>query len=186
MQDLIAALGLKRGHFFFAALAFLAWILIVVSSGAGWNPANIAWSFANPGAFGDSFGPVNTFMALLAALGAIAAYKSQAKELKRTQIRQEELDEIASSDRVRVINRENEIDKRAAKVSFETSFFNLLSSFRSLVGMIDVKKRGEQVVAHDAFDEMVRKVENIVSSYSVDTEYAWQDLHKYHLNDLNH
>lgn len=186
MRDLLAALGWKKRHFLISSFLLLVWLLVVVLSGAGWQVFGLKWNFSNPGAFGDSFGPLNTLMALLAALGAIAAYKSQADELKRIKIRQEELDEISSSERLRSINRENEIDLRAAKVSFENSFFKLLESLRSLVSSIDVKKREGVVVAHDAFEEIVKKIENAMLLNDGSISEAWEHVYKSNLNDLNH
>jgi hypothetical protein len=87
-------------------LALVGYIGIVVASGLGWNPLSQSWNFANTGAFGDSFGPLNALVATVAAIGAVAAYRAQREELERVK-------EAAPLERA-----------EAAKRDFETTFFN--------------------------------------------------------------
>jgi len=87
----------------------------VMASGLGWNPIGRNWSFTNSGAFGDSFGPLSTFMAAFAAVSAWMAYSSQSEEL--THIKKD-------SDKERTL---------AKKRDFETTFFNLLELLRGTV-----------------------------------------------------
>jgi len=103
-----------------AGLALLGYIAVVVASGLGWNPFGESWNFANTGAFGDSFGPLNALVATVAAVGAVAAYRAQREELNRVK-------ESAPLERA-----------EAAKRDFEITFFNLLGLLRETVKEVDV------------------------------------------------
>lgn len=109
-----------------AAVIAAAYVAIVVTSGAGWNPFDISWNFANSGAFGDSFGPLSSLMAGIAAVAAILAYRGQAEELER-------LKEEAENDR-----------KERTKRDFELTFFNMLELFRETVKEIEIEDRYNQ------------------------------------------
>lgn len=102
------------------ALFFLAYIIVIVASGLGWNPIGKPWNFANTGAFGDSFGPLNAMIATVAAVGAVAAYRAQREELDRIKA-------AAPLERT-----------EAAKRDFEITFFNLLGLLRETVKEVDI------------------------------------------------
>lgn len=187
LQRLLSAIGLTRNWLAVAIFLALLWLLFIVASGAGWNPIGLNWDFSNPGAFGDSFGPLNTLMAGLAALGAIAAYRSQARELASSRARQKEQDDIALSDRERIARREIEADRRTEKASFEATYFNLLESLRSMVGSIDLKTQGGRTVSgHDSFAVIVRNIDNYAASADGDMSRAWANLSTNYMTDLNH
>ena len=99
---------------------FAAYAVYVALAGLGFDPIGARWDFAVTGALGDSFGPLNTFMATAAALAAIAAYFTQRSELDRVR---------ADSEAERTL---------AIKRDFETTFFNLLQLLRQTVKEIDV------------------------------------------------
>lgn len=88
---------------------------VIVASGLGWNPAGQTWNFNNSGTFGDSFGPLSSLMAALAAASAWMAYSSQREELAR--IKEDSAKERAS----------------ANKRDFETTFFSMLDLLRTTV-----------------------------------------------------
>lgn len=102
---------------------FLAYCIYVLCAGAGYNFTGRHWDFEVSGQLGDSFGPLNTLMASVAALSAIAAYLSQRKELVRVSA-------LAEAERVTA-------DKR----DFESTFFNLLNLLRETVREIDIPDR---------------------------------------------
>jgi hypothetical protein len=103
-----------------ASLALFGNIAVVIASGLGWNPFGGSWNFANTGAFGDSFGPLNALVATVAAVGAVAAYRAQREELDRVKA-------AAPLERA-----------EAAKRDFEITFFNLIGLLRETVKEVDV------------------------------------------------
>jgi hypothetical protein len=107
-------------------IAFAAYVLYVLFAGLGFNPLGARWDFSLTGELGDSFGPINTLMALVAAVAAIAAYFAQSAELERLR---------ASSEVERTL---------ATKRDFETTFFNLLQLFRETVKEIDAPDQYNQ------------------------------------------
>lgn len=106
-----------------SVLTILTFIFVVILSGLGWNPLGLNWNFTNTGAFGDSFGPLNSAMTAIAAVAAYLAYRSQAEELERIKIE-------AEADKQARVNRD-----------FENTFFNLLQLFRDTVKEIQVEDR---------------------------------------------
>lgn len=186
MRRLFSEIGLRRRHVAVVAGLFFIWLLLVVASGGGWNPFALSWDFGNPGAFGDSFGPLNTLMATIAALGALAAYRSQSDELATSRARQEEQDAITQSDRARLVSREYEADRRAEKASFEQTFFNLVNAWRSVLTAIDIDKAGNSVSAHDAFAAIVNRLDYAYSMSGADMGAAWSGISGKYRNDLNH
>lgn len=147
------------------AALFVIWGCFVVSSGLGWNPFGRTWDFSNPGAFGDSFGPLSALMASVAALSAIATYRAQSEELDR--IRQ----------------RESERDRAEAKASFENTFFRLLDHHRQNLASIDLDGSGAQRIGQDAFRSMVYMFRNgSASGWSA----SWSRTFDKYQNDLGH
>ena len=128
---------------FWPAVAFgiLVYVFIVVASGLGWNPLHQPWNFQNTGAFGDSFGPLSTVIALVAAIGAVAAYRAQ----------REELDHVKASAPLE--------RAEAAKRDFEITFFNLLSLLRETVKEVDVPDAYglKPVHGRDAFKRLLEE-----------------------------
>lgn len=98
----------------------IAYTVSVVIAATNFNPLNIELDFSKTGPFGDTFGPLNTAMATVAAISAVAAYLSQKDELERVR---------ADSERE---------GKRIERRDFEATFFNLLSLFRETVKEIDI------------------------------------------------
>lgn len=186
MRRLFKEIGLGLRHLIIVGSLFFIWLIFVVASGGGWNAFGRRWDFSNPGAFGDSFGPLNTLMATIAALGALAAYRSQSDELARSRARQQEQDDIQQSDRARLVSREYEADRRAEKASFEQTFFNLVDAWRSVVTAIDIDKSGNIVSAHDAFAVMVSRLEYAYNSAGGNMSVAWTGISQKYRNDLNH
>lgn len=116
------------------ALVFALYSLYVILAGLGFDPIGVRWDFALSGQLGDSFGPLNSLMAAVAAIGAIAAYMSQREELNR--VKKERDRELATAD----------------KRDFESTFFNLLTLLRTTVQEIDIPDRygGQLVAGRDA------------------------------------
>jgi Putative phage abortive infection protein len=109
------------------AAIFLA---VTVASGAGWNPLGVDWDFQNSGAFGDSFGPLSSMMASIAAISAAMAYLVQREELGR----------------LKLVQAQEEQDR--TKRDFESTFFNLLQLFRETVREIEVFDQFDQNPVH--------------------------------------
>ncbi|MES2326113.1 MAG: putative phage abortive infection protein [Pseudomonadota bacterium] len=163
------------------------WIAVVVASGAGWNPFGVTWTFTNPGAFGDAFGPLSAVMASIAALAAIAAFRSQADQYSGDTERRNLDDEIAASERERLAAREAVADARAEKLNFETTFFNLLEALRSIVADVDLRtKKGTTAKAHDAFRIMSNSYNDKLIDNEVSPKEAWGETAEHYKNDLNH
>ena len=143
-------------------LGMLAWVAVIIGSGAGINLfGRVNWDFSNPGAFGDSFGPLSALMASIAAVSAIAAYRSQTSEVTSLQLRQAADDEASSQERMRSLAREEELDRRVQKTTFEGTFFKLLDSFRSIVADIHIRtSHGATKSAQDAFQSILFFTEN--------------------------
>jgi hypothetical protein len=136
-----------------AFAAFLvAYIVVIIASGAGWNPAHVHWNFQNPGAFGDSFGPLSTAIALVAAIGAVAAYQAQ----------REELDHIKASAPLE--------RAEAAKRDFEITFFNLLGLLRETVKEVDVTDQYNKDPLHGR-DALKRILEEKIGASGGNDEY---------------
>lgn len=126
------------------------YIIVVILSGAGWNLFELDWHFSNIGAFGDAFGPINSFMAAIAAVAALLAYRSQAQELER-------VEQEATSEK-----------KAREKRDFEQTFFNLLQLFRETVKEIDIPDQYNQnpVSGRDALKRILE--EHIGNSHGND------------------
>ncbi len=112
---------MKANHFILggAALSF-AYIILIFTAAADFNPFNLSLDFSAVGPFGDSFGPLNTFMTSVAAVAAVSAYLSQQSEL-----------ELAKSEL-------KQDRKDAIKRDFETTFFNMLTLLRTTAKEIAV------------------------------------------------
>jgi putative phage abortive infection protein len=179
--------GVPTKYIWVSVATMLFWIAAVVASGAGWNPLGIRWRFENPGAFGDAFGPLSAVMASIAALSAIAAFRSQVQQYTGDLERRELDDEIAASERERLAAREAAADARTEKLNFETTFFNLLEAFRAIVADVDLRTRkGTTATAHDAFRIMCNYYEARIAYDEETPERAWQLTADEYKNDLNH
>lgn len=186
MRGLLDELGLQKRHLFAVAVGVVVWLIFVITSAAGWSLWGVNWNFSNPGAFGDAFAPFNTLMATFAAIGAIAAYRMQARELRQAKERQAEQDDIANSDRARALNREYELDKRADRQSFESTFFKLLETFRGIVNATDSGRGEKAVTAQDAFKAIADQLDYFRNFPNGSPEQAWKSVANNHHNDLNH
>lgn len=167
------------------AVAAAVWISIIIASGAGWNPLNISWNFSAPGAFGDSFGPINTVMATIAAIGAIAAYRAQQGEITRLRKREalddkrRALEEIVRSER-------QAIDDEASRIAaFEATYFKLLEAFRNIVSETDISGESGTRVARDAFKAMVKTASRRLAVLD-NLRAVWSEVSVQYENDLNH
>lgn len=160
--------NLNRKHKILTFTILFVWISVVIISGRGYSLFGWSWNFTNTGAFGDSFGPISAFMASLAALSAIGAYKSQQSEIQRQK------------------DREVVDDERAEKKEFEATFFRLLDAFRAIVSETDILgAEGNNRQARDAFKAMLVKFQRDVASTHTDRA-AWSKTSAYYRNDLNH
>lgn len=157
----------RVSRFYWAILVVvvLLWVAGVIVSGAGWNIGDVDWDFSNPGAFGDSFGPLGTAMAAIAALSAVATLRSQQEELNR--IREREGDE----------------DARAQKLAFESTFFQLLRHHQANVSSIDIGSSSGHRAGQDAFRSMVYFLSN---QRAPGLQHAWDQTYKKYRNDLGH
>ncbi|WP_301750750.1 putative phage abortive infection protein [uncultured Erythrobacter sp.] len=190
MIELIKQIGLTKKQWWLIALGALGWIATIVASGLGWNPFPVNWSFTNSGAFGDSFAPISALMALIAALGAVGAYKIQSSEIARIRAREEEFDKIAQSDRARAISRQELLDRQTQKQIFENTFFQLLKSHRDLVNGLDLTERetGRQHQGHDVFRLMIEKFKEILNGDRTVKNVArvWESFSEHFRYDINH
>lgn len=169
------------------AVALAVWIAIIVASGAGWNPFDARWDFSNSGAFGDSFGPLSALMASIAAVSAIAAYRSQSAEITRVKERQEAADAEAKKELSRLLARERKADKQQQKREFEQTFFNLLEAFRSITAEIDITtNKGTNRAGQDAFKSMASTLSYQKNLLENDLRSAWRKISATYANDLNH
>jgi hypothetical protein len=179
--------GVPSKYIWLSVAAICLWIAVVVASGGGWDLFGISWSFANPGAFGDAFGPLSAIMASIAAVAAIAAFRSQVQQYAGDLERRKLDDEIAASERERLAAREAAADARTEKLNFETTFFNLLNALRSIVADVDLRtKKGATATAHDAFRIMCNWYDDKVNLEDLSPKEAWTETADHYKNDLNH
>ena len=110
-----------------AAAAVAIWFVLVALQGFLSAKGIVIFpaDFTLAGQFGDSFGPINTVMALVAAISATAAFFAQREELAR--VRNDSRDERLSSERR----------------DFEQTFFNLLSLFKDTLNGVTVPNPGQ-------------------------------------------
>jgi hypothetical protein len=164
-----------------------AWVAVIVASGVGWNPFGAEWNFSNSGEFGDSFGPLSALMASIAALSAIAAFRAQASEAIRVRGRDNEQDALSTSDRERQISRNFQIDERARRQVFESTFFRLVETFRNLVESLQVEDPyGKSYKGNSAFEVLLERYRQRIELEEQSPEDAWKDFSKEFKNDLNH
>lgn len=123
---------------------FVVYTIYVLLSGLGYNPLGGHWDFSISGPFGDSFGPLNSVFALVAAISATAAFLDQRKELRRVK-------DLATEERA-----------AASKRDFEQTFFNLLNLFKETLGAISLRcqdedeiKFGPQAINLMIYDQML-------------------------------
>jgi hypothetical protein len=147
-------------------LASVAWVSVIVASGAGWNLFAIDWNFTNPGAFGDSFGPLSASMAAVAAIAALLAWRSQVDETERARANE------ASAKEETVATRD------------EATLFQMISLLRQTVSAIDIHlQSGKIKKGHDAIAHILGRIapgSGDATSTSYQIEYA-----RYR-NDLGH
>lgn len=173
--------------FLYTLIVFVTiWAAIVVFSGAGWNPLGIPWSFANSGAFGDSFGPLSAIMAGLAAFAAFEALSEQRLELRRLRDREksEDLRREKLSRQQRQADRVKQRSER--RMLFEGTFFNLLGYFRDIAKETDIGIGEHRKTSTDAFQRMCTNLVNSYSRSGKDLGVAWGSTIQLHKNDLNH
>lgn len=155
----------KGLYLYFGIFVIFLWVAIVVSSGAGFNPLGVDWNFANPGTFGDSFGPISAFMAAVAAISAVSAFRVQQEELNR--LRQREVEE----------------DTRNAIADFERSFFQLLEHQRQITSSIDIDGGDNQRNGQDAFKAIAYFFQRRAQT---GLDKAWDETFSKYSNDLGH
>lgn len=150
--------------------AAAAWIAIIIASGAGWNPLGVNWKFTNPGAFGDSFGPLSALMASLAALAAFSALHEQ----RQAAVAAEERDAAREKD-----------EKIRA---FETTFFNFLSYFEKIVSQTDIDRGTSKNLktGKDSFAYILTQIENRIKHHGDSHSVAYSDYFNTYINDLAH
>lgn len=147
------------------AILIALWTGAVIATGLGVSALNKPWNFTNSGAFGDSFGPLGTMMAAIAALSAVATLREQQAELKRLR------------------SRESEQDVRAQKLAFETTFFQLLDHHRGNTTSIDIVVGQVTRQGQDAFKSIAHYLRQRRFS---GWESAWHDTFIQYRNDLGH
>lgn len=180
-------IGLGPKSLFLLSITLFLWIASVVATGAGVNLFSVSWDFSNSGAFGDSFGPLSAVMASIAAVSAIATYRVQSGEMARLQERQAREDLLRERQRADSERRQQELDRRAQKSSFEDTFFKLLDSFRNITSQIDIKSRdGRTSAAHDAFAAILKYTESEIYACDGSFAAAWSSTVIKYKNDLNH
>lgn len=159
----------SRSQITVIGVGVVVWMATIILSGLGFSVFDAKWDFTNPGAFGDSFGPLSAVMASIAALSAIGAYRSQQTEIQRQKAR------------------EAEDDKRARKSEFEATFFRLLEAFRNIVSETDTHSSsgGPSKQARDAFKTMLSRYRREADRLSNKGE-AWKRTYGYYRNDLGH
>lgn len=143
----------------------LLWVGVIVASGAGWNLFSASWDFTNTGAFGDSFGPLSSIMAGVAAISAVAAFRAQRQEIERSKLR------------------EQEEGKRNSISDFERTFFLLLQYHRAISSSIDVEGSGSPKTGHDAFRAIIYYFERRLQLGHIK---AWEVTFEKYKNDLGH
>lgn len=130
---------MKKGIYWIVSI-FVVYTITIVASGTGLNPAGITWTFANSGQFGDSFGPLSSLFACVAAVSAFLAYSEQRAELQRVK--------AAYHDE----------KTRADKRDFENSFFHLLEMKRSALNAITVGSQDGGASGAAAVDAIMQGV----------------------------
>lgn len=148
----------------------MIYVFGILMSGFGLNPLGRQWTFDNSAKFGDSFGPLNTLMAALAAVGALGAYFSQKKEL-----------EDAKHD----ANRQR---KLALKRDFETTFFNLLALARDTAAEVEAsdqykqnRKKGRDAIALIVSDQLAKSKGSRISDKAL-----YEKVYRENRDDLGH
>lgn len=162
------------------------WVLVVVLSGAGWNPSGVPWSFTNTGAFGDSFGPLSAIMAGLAAIAAFETIREQRREFARVAERERREDQRRQEDDVKIERQRRLRQASDGKQLFERTFFNLLEALREIVKEIDTGTGEGAHKSRDAFAVFVSKVSWSVENLKTAPDKAWLQISDQYKNDLNH
>ncbi|MCW2365488.1 hypothetical protein M2341_000935 [Sphingobium sp. B7D2B] len=110
----------KPGLAITAALtaAFAAYTIYVICAGLGFDPLGMSWDFAVSAQLGDSFGPLNSLLALAAAISATAAFLDQKSALNEARTNAKVDAELSY------------------KRDVERTFFNLLQLFKETLGDI--------------------------------------------------
>jgi hypothetical protein len=122
------------------ALTFVVYALAILASGMGINPTGIEWKFNNSGQFGDSFGPLSSIFACIAAISAFLAYSEQRNELTRVKLAYDE-------------------EKgRAEKRDFENTFFHLLEMKKSALNAVTVGSVDAGATGANAVDAIMNGV----------------------------
>lgn len=154
----------------FVAVAVL-WIAGVLLQGFaathGWTVASM--DFAVAGAFGDAFGGLSAFMATAAAIGAWQAVIYQRQELDSSKAREQELDRIS------------------AKRDFETTFFNMMSLFRSTVAEIRYEAPSTVDIrqGREGLSQILREI-RLRAQKDGDWQKSFKSVYHVHRDDLAH
>ncbi len=164
---------MKKGVFWIA-LIFVVYTIAIVVNGMGMNPAGISWTFANSGQFGDSFGPLSSLFACVAAVSAFLAYSEQRAELQRVK--------TAYDDE----------KTRADKRDFENGFFHLLEMKRSSLNAITVGSPDSGASGAAAVDAIMHDVrasdddpDMLLQSYLA-TYYVYRNMLSTYLRTCYH
>lgn len=148
----------------------VAWVILVFAQGvAAYQGVDfLGVDFSLSGQFGDSFGGLSATMASAAALGAWAAVSEQRAATSASE-------EAASK-----------LERSARKRDFESTFFNLLSTFLRLSEGIDVGPAWSRKTGKDAFSEFVKQIYSSRNSRDEDFENAYLLTFFRHEDDLAH
>ena len=147
-----------------------SYLAFVLASGLGLDPLGLRWDFETVGQLGDSFGPLNTFMAGLAAIGALGAYFAQKQELA---------DAKAEAAKERTLS---------AKRDFESTLFNLIELFRDTTREIEVPDTYNQnrVSGRDAIKRLVEEKLVRARSKPQGVGQAYRAMYLSYRDDLGH
>ena len=153
-----------------AATVASVYLIFVLMSGLGFNPTGSKWNFEVSGQLGDSFGPLNTFMAALAAIGALGAYFAQREELAEAKA-------SALADR-----------KISAKRDFEATYFNLIQLFRDTTNDIEVTDLYNQnpVKGRDAIKRIIDEKIGRTFGNDVSDSQKYNEVYLANRDDLGH
>ena len=144
--------------------------LYVIFSGLGLDPIGRTWNFKVAADLGNAFGPLNSIMAAIAAVSAIAAYLGQSRELE-------------------YLRSYSEDDKRASsKRDFESTFFNLIPMLRSTVKEIEAMNplTLKNQKGRDAIRAILSRYDRIATHNGESLSSAYKKVYLTNRDDIAH
>lgn len=143
-------MGMKKDQII-KTLIVISIITIVVLWISSWLIiARIYPDLTQRGLVGDTFGVINALFSGLALAGVIIAILLQSKELA---LQRKELE--ATRQEIRGQKEQLELQNQTLrKQNFETSFFNLFSSYRDIIKSLKIGYRRGDIIGNDVFKEI--------------------------------